>query len=498
MRKKKNLEPIVLNEQVLPSAKDLEVVVLGSIILEGDIMNRLASIFSESLFNEKEHKIIAETIVNLYKSNKPIDIISLSTELHQKGQLEECGGAYYISSLTNKVASTVNVDYHVKILQQKSLERNMVHICNRTLVKVLNYKDDIFDVFANTQSEIENALKDILTYEIKSIKDIHFDILERNINVIQKGIKSGVPSGFKLVDNVTNGWQKSDLIILAGRPSMGKTASAISMIIYPAIEKKIPVAIFSLEMSSFQLGSRIQSYISGVNVSKIVKGQLDMSEIRVITQYCEQLDKSPLYIDDTPNISLVELKSKTRKLVRENKVELIVIDYLQLMRSGLDIQNREQEIAEISKGLKALAKELNIPVIALSQLSRLVESRSDKKPMLSDLRESGQIEQDADMVIFCYRPEYYGIEQYEVGNQTFQSFGLMMLLIAKHRNGELGEIPLRFIHEQAKLDNYNSYETNSVNNTNKSSTFVPQNEGATKVENNIDFLNQNKDEETPF
>ena len=508
--KKKNEDLLVQVEQNMPSEADLEGIVLGAIILEGETVNEIISDFSESLFYETANKSIAEAVLKLYKNNKPIDLMTVCMELKNLGTFESVGGAYYVSSLTNRVSGVSNIKTHIKLLQEKTLQRSMIYICNRALVKVLNYKDDIFDVYSNTQIEIDEALKDVLHYEVKGIKDIHYDILERNIKVLQKGIKSGIPSGFRMVDNVTNGWQPSDLIILAGRPSMGKTAAAVSMIINPSIQEKIPVAIFSLEMSNFQIGSRIQSYLSGVNVSKIVKGQLDMSEIKVITNDCSVLDSSPLFIDDTPNISLIELKSKSRKLVKDKGVKLIVIDYLQLMRSGMDIANREQEIAEISKGLKALAKELNIPVIALSQLSRLVESRADKKPMLSDLRESGQIEQDADMVVFCYRPEYYGIEQYEVGNQSFPSHGLMMLLIAKHRNGELGEIPLRFIHEQAKLDNYNMNneytvpQNNTENNFNKNeqdsniiTTFVPERNGG-KVDINNDFLTQSKEDNLPF
>jgi replicative DNA helicase len=486
------LQAVVQLGQNIPSEYELEQLVLGSILLESDCINRIVAELSPNLFHYPDNNEVIVAILSLYKASKPIDIMTVCQYLKQKNVLEQIGGAYYVSSLTNRVASSANIDTHVKILQQKSLERNMVHICNRALVKVLNYRDDIFDVYASTQVEIDNALKDVLHYEVKNINEIHYEILARNINVLEKGIKSGVSSGFRLVDNVTNGWQPSDLIILAGRPSMGKTAAAISMIIYPAIEEKKPVAIFSLEMSNFQIGSRIQSYISGVNVSKIVKGQCNMDEIRQISSSCESLEKSPLFIDDTPNISLIELKSKARKLVKDNGVQLIVIDYLQLMRSGMDVQNREQEIAEISKGLKSLAKELNIPVIALSQLSRGVESRTDKKPMLSDLRESGQIEQDADMVIFCFRPEYYGIDTYEVGSEVFQSFGLMMLIIAKHRNGELGEIPLKFIHEQAKLANYNM-SGNNFDNSNNNNTFVPTSTGA-KLSDNNDFLNQKNDE----
>ena len=504
------LQSVIQIGQKMPSEYELEQLVLGSILLESDVINRIVSELSINLFHYADNIHIIEAILALYKASKPIDIMTVCMHLKQKGVLEEIGGAFFVSSLTNRVASANNIDTHVKILQQKSLERNMVHICNRALVKVLNYRDDIFDVYSSTQVELDNALKDVLHYEVKNINSIHYEILERNIKVLEKGIKSGVSSGFRLLDNVTNGWQPSDLIILAGRPSMGKTAAAISMVIHPSIKEKKPVAIFSLEMSNFQIGSRIQSFISGVNVSKIVKGQLDMNEIRQISKSCEPLEKSPLFIDDTPNISLIELKSKSRKLVKDNGVQMIIIDYLQLMRSGMDIQNREQEIAEISKGLKSLAKELNIPVIALSQLSRGVESRVDKKPMLSDLRESGQIEQDADMVIFCYRPEYYEIEQYEVGNQSFPSDGLMMLIVAKHRNGELGEIPLKFIHEQAKLDNYNMNDNYNIaqdnieNNSNKNeqnsniiTTFVPEKNGA-NVEVNNDFLNQSNNNYSPF
>jgi replicative DNA helicase len=248
------------------------------------------------------------------------------------------------------------------------------------------------------------------------------------------------------------------LIIVAGRPGMGKTAIAVTAAMYPAIFRKKPTAIFSLEMSKEQLVSRMQSNLSNVDVSRIVKKQIAQFEIDKIRKECYQLEDAPIYIDDSPNISLVDLKSKSRKLVRDMNVELIVIDYLQLMRSGLNIFNREQEIAEISRGLKGLAKELKIPIIALSQLSRVVESRADKKPMLSDLRESGQIEQDADMVIFCYRPEYYAIETYEVDGEQFSSDGLFMCIVAKHRNGELGEIPLRFIGSQTKITNYQEEE----------------------------------------
>jgi replicative DNA helicase len=347
-----------------------------------------------------------------------------------------------------------NIDYHIRILQQEALKRKIIEACSNSVRKAFDSQEDIFDVFQTLQLQLDNALKEVVKYEIQLINEIHQKILKESLELVDNGHQSGVITGLKMLDKVTNGWQKSDLIIIAGRPSMGKTAAAVSMVMYPAINEGKAVAIFSLEMSKEQLVSRMQSNISEINVSNIIKKQLNSQEIYTIAQSCTSLETALIYIDDTPSISLLELKGKARKLVKENKVELIVIDYLQLMRSGLNITQREQEIAEISRGLKGLAKELEIPVIALSQLSRSVELRVDKKPMLSDLRESGQIEQDADMVIFCYRPEYYGIANYELDEVLFESEGLFMLLIAKHRNGELGEIPLKFIHSQTKLTNH--------------------------------------------
>ena len=418
-------------------------------------------------------------------------------KLKEKGTLNEVGGAYFISTLTTRVGNDSNFEFHLRILQQQALKRAIIQICSAGVRKAFDAQEDIFDVFQQLQIELDSALKEVLHYEVKKVSDIHNEIIKESIEIAKSGQKSGVQTGLRMLDNVTNGWQKSDLIILAGRPSMGKTAAAVSMVMFPALIKKVPVAIFSLEMSNQQLVSRMQSNISAVNVSRIVKKQLTMNDIDLIRTSCYDLNTAPMFIDDTPNISLLELKGKARKLVKEHKVQLIVIDYLQLMRSGLNIPNREQEIAEISRGLKGLAKELSVPVIALSQLSRGVESRSDKKPMLQDLRESGQIEQDADMVIFCYRPEYYGIENYEVGSESFESKGLFMLLIAKHRNGELGEIPLNFIHEQTKLTNHSF---NSFENENNNRTFV-QADKLSQLKENTSFLDKDVksfEDEVPF
>jgi replicative DNA helicase len=440
---------------IMPNDKDLEKVVLGSILLESNVLDKQISNFNPNLFYHRQNRLIAESMIDLYSQNSPIDIITLCHKLKECNNLEECGGAYYIATLTDRVASSANFDFHIKILQEQALKRTLLHICSKTIQNAFQEGTDIFDLYSETQTLLDDSIKQVLHYEVSKIKDIHTQNVYESFKVLENGKSSGIRTGLRAVDQLTNGWQKSDLIILAGRPSMGKTAAAVSMSIFPALVENKAVAIFSLEMSKEQLTGRIESWLSEIDVSRIIKKQLTKEEIIEMDNACQPLYSAPIYIDDTPNISIIELKSKCRKLVKENRVELVVVDYLQLMRSGMNIGNREQEIAEISRGLKALAKELSIPVIALSQLSRIVESRGDKKPMLSDLRESGQIEQDADMVCFCYRPEYYDIDTYEIGSDTFNTSGLFMLIFAKHRNGELGEIPLTFIHSQTKLKNYN-------------------------------------------
>jgi len=498
--KKKYEKPTELNDTYkLPNLPEVEEVILGSILLESEVLYKIASDFNESLFSIETNKIICHSILELWKKGHPVDILTVTQHLNSSDNLKKVGGAYHISSLTNRIATASNVEYYLRVLQQEALKRSLLTICAKGIQKIQNQSEDIFDLYQEVQIEIDSSLKEVLKYETSKVGDIHHKIILESIEVAKKGIKSGVTTGLRMVDNVTSGWQKSDLIILAGRPGMGKTAAAISFILHPSLEKNEPVAIFSLEMSNQQLVSRMQSQISGINVSKIVKKQLSMGEITELSARCEILEKAPIYVDDTPNISLLELKGKVRKLVRENDVKIIVIDYLQLMRSGMNIMNREQEIAEISRGLKALAKELDIPIIALSQLSRVVESRVDKKPQLSDLRESGQIEQDADMVCFCYRPEYYGVEDYEIGTDHFDTKGLFMLIIAKHRNGELGEIPLRFVHELTKITNHSYY--NDENN----STFVQQDVHSSSpqagITQNTSFLEQNKinnEEDLPF
>lgn len=480
------------NDEIYLSAPDVEQTVLGSLMLSNNAMYEVGGDFTVDLFNDEKHKIIAQSIIDLFLSNKDIDILTVTHDMNSKKVLSKVGGAAYISKLTNNISSTAHLETHIRILQQYYLSRYINNTCNESRYKLFNKEHDIFDVYHDLQVNLENALKDVIKHEIQDVGKIHSVTVRDKIKIAESGNKSGVSTGYTNLDNTTNGWQKSDLIILAGRSGMGKTALAVSLTLNPALQNETPIAIFSLEMSKSQLVGRMQSIISGYNVSRIVKNQLTPEEWYEVANRCRALEKAPVYIDDTPNITLSELKIKARKLVKEKGVELIIIDYLQLMRSGMKISNREQEVAEISKGLKVLAKELDVPVIALSQLSRSVEHRGDKKPLLSDLRESGQIEQDADMVLFCFRPEYYGITEYSVGMKDFDVNGLFMLIVAKHRNGELGEIPLTFIHEQTKVVNYGS------NAFNQNNTFsLEKNRDTFDTNTNVLSLDDEKDD-LPF
>jgi len=439
---------------MLPQAIDFEEAVLGALMLEPRISDKVATVLIPDIFYLDKNQYVCEAIMDLYQANIPIDIIAVTEKLKAKGHIDIVGGPYYIAQLTSKVSSTANIEFHIAVLQQKSLQRNLIRICGHTITDAFDDSADAFKIMDNLQEGIDAAYKQIIRYEVSKIDSLHEAALKESLEVLNHGRTSGVPTGLRMLDKATSGWQKTDLIIIAGRPAMGKTALAVSMIKNGAIDFKKPVAIFSLEMSKEQLTARIQSNMSGVDVSKIIKKQLTKEEIDLISLRCLPLIKAPIFIDDTPAITVLEFKAKARRLVAEHGVEEIYVDYLQLMRSGENKQVREQEIAEISRGLKSTAKELNIPIIALAQLSREVEKRGDKKPILQDLRESGQLEQDADMVGFCYRPEYYGIDSYEIDGQIFDAKGLFMFIIAKYRNGACGEIPMNFIGRQTMVTNW--------------------------------------------
>jgi len=469
----------------------VERIVLGSIIISKDAIFQVGADFQLKLFSDDHNTCIADAIIKLHIENSPIDLLTLVDKLRKEHTLESAGGIAYISELTSSVVSTANLEYHLRLLQQYWLSRYINECCSDAQYDIIEYKKDIFDVYFTLQQKLDLATKELVQKDLVSVSSIHLETMKNAYEIIGKG-NSGVPTGIHRIDNLTNGFQKSDLIIVAGRVSMGKTAFAISILIDPAITQKIPIAFFSLEMSKEQVVGRIQSILSRINVSEIVKKQLNSEEINTIIQKCAELNDAPLYIDDTPNISLMELKTKARQMVREKGVKMIVVDYLQLMRSGMKLMSREQEVAEISKGLKAIAKELNIPVIALSQLSRNVEQRGGTKiPMLSDLRDSGQIEQDADMVLFCFRPEYYGATDYDWGGTILDAKNLFMLMVSKHRNGVLGEIPLSFNGEFTEITNHRY--SNDLYSTKNSTTLVPHNakNSTTLVPHNSTFNEEN-------
>lgn len=443
--------------KVTPQAVDLEEAVLGGLMLEKSAVNDAIDILSPESFYLQKHSKIFACIVDLFQKSEPIDILTVTNALRAKGELDFVGGPYYISQLTNRVASTANIEFHSRIIVQKHILRELIRISSQTIDDAFDETTDVFELLDKTEGELYGVSEGNIKKRYESISNIMLEAIKQ-IEEAKKNVDglSGVPSGFDKLDRVTGGWQKSDLLILAARPGMGKTAFVLSMARNMAVQFNRPTAVFSLEMSSVQLVTRLIASESGLSSEKLRKGTLEEHEWTQLNTRINELSAAPLYIDDTPALSIFELRAKCRRLKQQFDVEFIIIDYLQLMTAGADNKgNREQEISTISRSLKSIAKELNVPVMALSQLSRAVETRGgDKRPQLSDLRESGAIEQDADMVMFLYRPEYYGLDEDAEGNSTQ---GLAELIISKHRNGALEDIPLRFIGHLAKFDNVDDF-----------------------------------------
>lgn len=435
-----------------PQAVDLEEAVLGALMLDKDALTSVIEILKPKSFYKEAHERIFAAIQRLFSRSEPIDILTVTQELRKSGELEIVGGAYYISQLTNRVASAANAEYHARIIAQKYIQRELIKSSTEIIRDAYEETTDVFDLldkaekglFDIVEGNVRKQYDDIHTLMGKAIKEIEA------ARQLKTGI-TGVPSGFTVLDRITSGWQKSDLIILAARPAMGKTAFVLSLARNAAVLAEKAVAVFSLEMSNLQLVNRLISSETELPAEKLKKGQLEDYEFQQLNTKITRLAEAKIFIDDTPALNIFELRAKARKLVHQHKVELIVIDYLQLMHAGSDNNkgNREQEVSTISRSLKSISKELNIPIIALSQLNRSVEVRTgSKKPQLSDLRESGAIEQDADMVIFLHRPEYYGMFEDEKGNPTH---GICEVIIAKHRNGPVTSVNVRFIDTLAKF-----------------------------------------------
>ena len=444
-----------------PQAINLEEAVIGAMLIDEKGVDEVIEILIPEVFYKKSHQLIFESIERLFKNSEPIDLLTVSADLKKSKTLKNVGGEFYLIELSQKVSSSAHIEHHARIIQQKFIQRKLIQISNEVIQRAYDESTDVLDLLDQAESKLYDITQDHLKKSSVSAADLVREAKNKIDEISKQEGLSGVSSGFEKLDSITSGWQPSDLIIIASRPGMGKTALSLSMARNMAIAHKIPVAFFSLEMSAIQLITRLISAETGLKSDLLRTGKLAPHEWQQLNNQITDLESAPLFIDDTPSLTIFELRAKARRLVSSNDIKVIFIDYLQLMNLGNSTKtgNREQEISIISRNLKALAKELSIPVIALSQLSRAVELRSSsKRPILSDLRESGAIEQDADIVSFIYRPEYYAIENWDDEMQT-PTQGQGELIISKHRNGALGNVRLKFIAELGKFEDIDGYDS---------------------------------------
>jgi replicative DNA helicase len=450
-----------------PQAVEVEEAVLGALMLERDAYVTVADIIDTSSFYKEVHQKIFDAIKELSTHEKPVDLLMVTQELKDRNQLDEIGGPGYIAQLTRRVASAAHIEFHSRIIAQKFIQRELIRVSSEIQAKSYDDSLDVDDLIDFSETSLFQVAERNIKKETVPIKPV----LNEAIQLIEKARHqkdglSGVPSGFTALDRITSGWQKTDLIIVAARPSMGKTAFVLSMARNMAVDHNRGVAVFSLEMSSIQLVNRLIAAETELGNDKLKTGRLENYEWEHLNRKISNLEKAPMFIDDTPALSIFEFRAKCRRLKMQHDIQVVIVDYLQLMTAGTDNRgSREQEVSTISRSLKAIAKELNIPILALSQLNRSVESREGKRPQLSDLRESGAIEQDADIVTFIHRPEYYGITEDDSGNSLH---GVAEIIIAKHRNGATGDIHLSFKKELAK---FSDMETSFNDGFSSSKTF---------------------------
>ena len=436
-----------------PRDTELEEVVLGACMLEKDAYMSVCDIIVPDSFYDPVNKKIFEAITTLGFNQRPIDMMTVTEQLRRDGTLEEVGGAVHIMELTARVYSAANVEYHARIIAQKYLARRLINLAASVETKAYDESNDIEEILQETEGKLFEISQTQLKREVTQIDPVINQALEQIQNAAnnESGL-SGLQTGYSELDRITSGWQDSDLIIIAARPAMGKTAFVLSMAKNMAVDFNIPIAIFTLEMANVQLINRLISNVASIEGEKIKSGRLSPEERDRLNSRLRSVYGTPLYLDETPGLTISELRTKARRLVREKGVRMIMIDYLQLMNAGMKLGSREQEVSTISRSLKALAKELHIPIIALSQLNRSTESREDKRPVLSDLRESGAIEQDADIVCFIHRPEYYTRSTEDAEGNNIR--GLAYLIVAKHRSGAVGDVKLHFISKYAKFENW--------------------------------------------
>ena len=495
---------------VPPQAIELEESVLGALMLEAELLPTVQEYLNEDAFYKEEHRLIYHVINDLSTEREPIDLYTVTNRLKSRRELTRVGGPTYLAQLTQRVGSAANVEFYARIVTQKYIQRELIRTSTEIQRQSYDSATDITELIGFAESEILKITEGHVKRSVQSASDI----LRRAIEQIEKASEndsrySGVCTGFTELDNTTLGWQPSDLIIIAARPSMGKTAFVLTMARNMAIEYETPVAFFSLEMSSTQLMTRLIVGETGLDSKLVRSGRLSPDEWKTLETKTKPLGMAPLYIDDTPALSIYEFRSKVRRLHTNNGIKIIIIDYLQLMTaSGQgDKGNREQEVSFISRTLKGIAKELNVPIIALSQLNRAAESRGGaKRPQLSDLRESGAIEQDADIVAFIHRPEYYGFNVTESGESTE---GLAEIILAKHRNGEVRDVKLRFIKNHAKFANWDQMgqlagikteeQYNVIESTSfRDSSSISPLQSATSNEFDINQVHSAPDSEVPF
>ena len=469
MENLKNINPVRVDKATIinlekgklpPQALDLEEAVLGAMMIDKKGVDEVIDILQSDAFYKDAHKHIFEAIFQLFTDSQPIDLLTVSSQLKKNAKLELAGGDFYLIQLTQKIASSAHIEFHSRIILQKYIQRSLIRISSEIIEESYDETTDVFDLLDKAESKLYEVTQGNIKRSSETAQSLVIQAKKRIEEIANKEGLSGIATGFDKLDKITSGWQPSDLVIIAARPGMGKTAFVLSMARNIAIDFGHPVALFSLEMSSVQLITRLISSETGLSSEKLRTGKLEKHEGEQLSVKVKDLEKAPLFIDDSPSLSIFDLRAKARRLASQHGIKLIIVDYLQLMTAGGNGKgggNREQEISTISRNLKALAKELEVPVIALSQLSRAVETRgSSKRPLLSDLRESGAIEQDADIVSFIYRPEYYKIEEWDDDEQS-PTAGQAEFIIAKHRNGSLENIRLKFIGNLGKFDNLEEY-----------------------------------------
>lgn len=452
--------------KVQPQAVPLEEAVLGALMLDREALPLVMDILRPESFYLEAHQLIYKAAIRLFERSNPIDLLTLTEEIRKAGDLDKVAGGYYLVELSNKVASAANIEYHARIIAQKHIQRELISVSTRTIRDAFEDTTDVFNLLDEAEKGLFGITQNNLSRSYESMGSLSSKVLKQIEELSKKadGL-TGVPSGFTDLDRLTSGWQPSDLVIIAARPGMGKTSMVLATALNAARDFGKGVALFSLEMASTQLVQRLISMEAEIAGSKMRNGKLEDYEWQQLQSTVERLNAVPIFIDDTPAINIFELRAKCRRLKQQYDIQLIIIDYLQLMTGSTDNSkggNREQEIASISRALKSLAKELNVAVIALSQLSRAVETRGgSKRPQLSDLRESGSIEQDADIVAFIYRPEYYQIMEDENGQSNK---GVAEFIVAKHRHGALDTVKLKFTDTFAKFENFDDPNFSGLNN----------------------------------